>query len=94
MTYEEALAEVNRKLELAEKIQKTEPSVIEYYRIVKEAVEKQIPERQSDHFYLDEYGYYCCEETDKVIRYPLVSLVDLEFCPRCGKRLTERSEEK
>lgn len=49
MTYEEALAEVNRKLELAEKIQKTEPSVIEYYHTVAEACEKQIQKKPETH---------------------------------------------
>ena len=39
------------------------------------------------HFRLSETGFLCCFATNKAIRYPLISLTDLEYCPCCGQHL-------
>ena len=61
--------------------------------MVIEALEKQIPIKQGNlytensHLYVDCGGFVRCSKTKKDIRYPLVSLTDLEYCPRCGQAL-------
>lgn len=52
-----------------------------------DAIKKQIPMKHDNHFIENEFGFFCCKETGKTIRYPLVSFTDLEFCPRCGKAI-------
>lgn len=60
---------------------------------VKDAVEKQIAKKQSNihdegsHFRLSDSGYLYCTVTNKDIRYPLVSLTDFDYCPRCGQAI-------
>ena len=39
------------------------------------------------HLRLSKVGFLCCSSTNKEIRYPLISLRDLEYCPRCGQKL-------
>lgn len=63
-----------------------------------EALGKQIPTRQGNfeedtsHLRLSERGFVYCSVTDKIIRYPLISLDDLEYCPRCGQALDWKEE--
>ena len=58
-----------------------------------ELKEKADPKKQGNindcnsHLRLSKAGFLCCSKTNKVIRYPLISLTDLEYCPRCGKHL-------
>ena len=57
------------------------------------AMEKQIPKKQGNlyaedsHLYIDRDGFVRCFKTKKDIRYPLMSLSDLDYCPRCGQKL-------
>lgn len=59
----------------------------------RELTEKAEPKKQGNvydlesHFRLSKAGFLCCGATNKEIRYPLFSLRDLEYCPRCGQRL-------
>ena len=39
------------------------------------------------HLRLSKIGFLCCSKTNKAIRYPLISLTDLEYCPCCGQKL-------
>lgn len=39
------------------------------------------------HLKLSKAGFLCCSSTNKDIRYPLISLSDLDYCPRCGQKL-------
>lgn len=58
-----------------------------------EALKRQIPTKQGDiendtnHFQLSKDGFLRCRVTNKDIRYPLISLEDLDCCPRCGQAL-------
>lgn len=58
-----------------------------------ECVGKQIAKKQGNiddsdsHFRISETGFVCCSVTNKDIRYPLISLRDLDYCPRCGQKL-------
>lgn len=62
-------------------------------RKIIEALRKQKPKKQAclydirSHFRISDYGFVRCKVTDKDIRYPLISLEDLDYCPRCGQRL-------
>ena len=57
------------------------------------ALEKQIAKKQGNiddydsHLRLSKAGFVCCSATNKEIRYPLISLRDLDYCPRCGQKL-------
>lgn len=61
--------------------------------IVRNALEKQTAEKvgniddYENHFILSEKGFLLCVDTNKEIRYPLISLKDLDYCPRCGQKL-------
>lgn len=39
------------------------------------------------HLRLSKAGFLCCGATNKTVRYPLISLRDLEYCPRCSQKL-------
>lgn len=58
---------------------------LEHFEIGIEALEKQI-RKPKEHFHEDN-GFLKCTKTGKVIRYPLVSFRDLEYCPRCGQAI-------
>lgn len=60
---------------------------MESHRMACDALEKQIPKNQDKHFIENKFGFFCCKETGKTIRYPIVSFTDLEFCPRCGQAI-------
>lgn len=55
--------------------------------------EKSIAKKQGNindfdsHLRLSKAGFLCCSSTNKDIRYPLISLRDLEYCPRCGQTM-------
>lgn len=55
--------------------------------------EKSVAKKQGNindcesHLRLSEAGFLCCRATNKAIRYPLISLIDLEYCPCCGQKL-------
>lgn len=57
------------------------------------ALEKQLSKKQGNlyaedsHLYIDRDGFVRCFKTKKDIRYPLMSLSDLDYCPRCGQKL-------
>lgn len=87
MTYEEALDVLMNKIQID--VNFTEDFNRDYDCLVKckEALEKQIPKKQDKHFIENGFGFFCCKETGKTIRYPLVSFTDLEFCPRCGQKI-------
>ena len=63
---------------------------IEEFKALKE---KNEPKKQGNiddferHLKLSKAGFLCCSRTNKDIRYPLISLCDLEYCPRCGQKL-------
>lgn len=88
MTYEEALQETAKRIELKKLTH--EPGVLEYYGLVKEALEKQTakkPNLEGDGY--DDSGniiydtWICpgCEE-----RYE-VDYDDFDYCPKCGQRI-------
>lgn len=58
-----------------------------------DALKKQIPKKQGSlyaedsHLYIDCDGFVRCFKTKNDIRYPLMSLSDLDYCPRCGQKL-------
>lgn len=62
------------------------------------ALEKRIPTRQGNfedntsHLRLSKSGFVYCNVTNMTIRYPLISLDDLEYCPRCGQALNWKEE--
>ena len=72
---------------------------IQQYRAIgtieefKDLKEKNEPKKQGNindyesHLRLSKAGFLCCSRTNKDIRYPLISLRDLEYCPRCGQAL-------
>ena len=78
-----------RKL-LEEKQQYNEIGTIEELKTLKE---KNMAKKQGNindfdsHLRLSKAGFLCCSSTNKEIRYPLISLRDLEYCPRCGQAL-------
>ena len=55
--------------------------------------EKSVAKKQGNindigsHIRLSKAGFLCCGATNKDIRYPLISLRDLDYCPRCGQHL-------
>ena len=63
---------------------------VEDFKVLKEKSE---PKQQGNindydsHLRLSKAGFLCCSATNKDIRYPLISLRDLEYCPRCGQKL-------
>ena len=65
-----------------------------YWKSGEQNHEKQIPEKQDKHFIENEFGFFCCKETGKTIRYPLVSFTDLEYCPRCGQAIDWEKNDK
>jgi hypothetical protein len=75
---------------LEEKQQYNEIGTIEELKVLKEKSE---PKKQGNindfdsHLRLSKAGFLCCGSTNKEIRYPLISLRDLEHCPRCGQKL-------
>ena len=68
-------------------------SVDELMKRFRELTEKAEPKKQGNvhdlgsHLRLSNVGFLCCGATNKDIRYPLISLRDLDYCPRCGQRL-------
>ena len=78
-----------RKL-LEEKQQYNEIGTIEELKTLKE---KNMAKKQGNindfdsHLRLSKAGFLCYSSTNKEIRYPLISLRDLEYCPRCGQAL-------
>ena len=63
---------------------------IEEFKALKE---KSVAKKQGNindfdsHLKLSKAGFLCCSSTNKNIRYPLISLSDLDHCPRCGQKL-------
>ena len=63
---------------------------IEEFKALKE---KSVAKKQGNindfdsHLKLSKAGFLCCSSTNKDIRYPLISLSDLDYCPRCGQKL-------
>lgn len=63
---------------------------IEEFKALKE---KSVAKKQGNindfdsHLKLSKAGFLCCSSTNKDIRYPLISLRDLDYCPRCGQKL-------
>ena len=55
--------------------------------------EKSVAKKQGNindfdsHLKLSKAGFLCCSSINKDIRYPLISLSDLDYCPRCGQKL-------
>lgn len=39
------------------------------------------------HLRLSKSGFLCCGVTNKDLRYPIISLRDFDYCPRCGQKL-------
>ena len=68
-------------------------NIRETFEIAIAALETQIPKKQCNindydsHLRLSKAGFLCCSATNKDIRYPFISLRDLEYCPRCGQKL-------
>lgn len=74
-------------------------SEIQQYRAIgtveefKDLKEKSVAKKQGNindfdsHLKLSKAGFLCCSSTNKDIRYPLISLSDLDYCPRCGQKL-------
>jgi hypothetical protein len=74
-------------------------SEIQQYRAIgtveefKALKEKNVAKKQGNindfdsHLKLSKAGFLCCSSTNKDIRYPLISLRDLDYCPRCGQKL-------
>lgn len=72
---------------------------IQQYRAIgtveefKDLKEKSVAKKQGNindfdsHLKLSKAGFLCCSSTNKDIRYPLISLSDLDYCPRCGQKL-------
>ena len=57
-----------------------------------DALEKRIAKKQGNINDCDSHlklkaGFLCCSATNKAIRYPLISLRDFDYCPRCGQKL-------
>ena len=76
---------VNYKLRQFEKI-----GTIDEFKALKEksVVKKQGNINDFDsHLRLSKVGFLCCSVTNKDVRYPLISLRDLDYCPRCGQKL-------
>lgn len=44
-----------------------------------------------EHLIFSTNGFLLCAKTNKSIRYPLISLDDLEYCPRCGCKLLHKN---
>lgn len=63
---------------------------IEEFKALKE---KSVAKKQGNindfdsHLKLSKAGFLCCSSTNKDIRYPLISLSDLDYCHRCGQKL-------
>lgn len=75
---------------LEEKQQYSEIGTIEEFKALKETsvAKKQGNINDFDsHLRLSKAGFLCCSSTNKEIRYPLISLRDLDYCPRCGQKL-------
>ena len=89
MTCEEALQETAKRIELKKLTH--EPSVLEYYQLVKEALEKQIPKRPK----IKEVGFKSISYDCPICENYLVSEIDNElvagqkynYCHKCGQRL-------
>ena len=70
---------------------------VEEFKALKE---KNEPKKQGNindydsHLKLSKAGFLCCSTTNKDIRYPLISLRDLEYCPKCGQRLDWNGDEE
>lgn len=66
---------------------------------LREAMEKQRAKKQGNiddsesHFRLSKSGFLCCCVTNKDIRYPLIDLRDLDYCPRCGQAIDWSEED-
>lgn len=64
-----------------------------YVELAIMALQKQVSKKQGNlyaedsHLYIDRDGFVRCFKTKKDIRYPLMSLSDLDYCPRCGQKL-------
>lgn len=78
-------------IQALEKVQQFESiGTVEEFKALKEKAE---PKKQGNindygsHLKLTEAGFLCCSTTNKAIRYPLISLRDLEYCPCCGQKL-------
>lgn len=78
MTYEEALQETAKRIELKKLTH--EPGVLEYYELVKEALEKQIPKKPDRG-----YGIYYSE--DAKLCPVCGDLRPDTYCGTCGQRL-------
>lgn len=78
MTYEEALQETAKRINLKKLTH--EPSVLEYYQLVKEALEKQIPKKPDS-------GYDIFYSEDAKLCPVCGDPNPNTYCGTCGQRL-------
>lgn len=97
MTNEEALKSFRFKYEMARNYndphwecgeEREHHEYIEQLACAINALVREIPTPQ--HFHVNRHGVMICTRTGKDVRYPIVSILDLEFCPRCGQALDWR----
>ena len=87
----EEYEDLERALQVMKEIREyRELGTVEEFKALKE---KNEPKKQGNindfdsHLRLSKAGFLCCCRTNKDVRYPLISLRDLDYCPRCGQKL-------